>query len=213
MRVDELGCLARQQNAPGSPGSTGDSCFDTSEAYCFYSWVGWSQVLLLSRFIDSNQKLQRHPNTFWPDTISSDQAHAFLLASRGHYYRDFAVNQIVQNGFRTSNGNLVSVGLYAEIMGWKWLTILSVLGQMILFWVPVRWNDGNVKSYRERVQFGFRHHCGDYRLFKLSLRNCPLVVRRLVSKKTLKKMTRYYWEPEPNVQWLIDLDDKFVELL
>jgi hypothetical protein len=33
----------------------------------------------------------------------------------------------------------------------------------------------------------------------------------MVLKSTLKKMTRYYWEPEPNVEWLIQLDDEFVE--
>ena len=217
MKLDEFGCLVRQQNAPGDPGAVGDSCFDTADIFHILQQIGdtqYSHPIKLDAFIDADGKLQRHPRTAWPDDISSDQAHMFLIATREFRLGDFATIQIIKNNYRTSNGDKVSLGLRAEINGDTLLKNLLLIGQIILFWVPVRWCDGNNPTVRLgpiKLNLGYRHHAGDYRLFKHCLADAPIYIRRLVRKSTLKKMSRIYWEPEPNANWLLELEDRFVD--
>jgi hypothetical protein len=202
------GTLVREQN----PNDVDDSCFDSSECrHMTYIRCGNHLGVDIKKFL-VNGTLERHPQTNWPNDMSSDQEHMWMLTARATF-RDQALTEnivlkTVLRGYRTSNKNLVSLGYFALIKRWTWLSNLLLIGQIILFWIPVRWNDGNGSS---RLQFGYRHHCGDYRLFKQCLYYAPWIIRRMVLKSTLKKMTRYYWEPEPNVEWLIQLDDEFVE--
>lgn len=206
------GALVREQNE----NDVDDSCFDTSELRHMTNLIVqkspfsssidqiyqvWSQLSISQFIIDG--KLQRHPQTNFMNDISSDQAHMFSLATG-----------MRPSDIRTSNGDIVSLGFLAFILNMKWLSNLCLLGQIILFWVPLRWCDGNNPTVRFgpiKLNIGYRHHCGDYRLFKQCLYYSPWIIRRLVSKKTLKKMTRYYWEPEPNSGWLIAIDDRFID--
>lgn len=215
MKIVE-GALLREQNDDFA-GQSGDSCFDTSELEHMkqalkrkFPYDVWTWALSLPQFIDENKRLQRHPQTKFKDDISSDQMHMFVLATK-----DTIASFPTHVGWpRTSNGNLFSIGLLAEMMHAPALSNLSLLVQIILFWIPVRWCDGNDPTIRFgpiRLNLGFRHHCGDYRLFKQCLFYAPWILRRLVFKQTLKRMTRLYWAPEPNIQWLIEIDDRFIE--
>jgi hypothetical protein len=218
MRI-ENGALLRDQNSDFA-GASGDSCFDTAECKNmlgkilvinpsegdFTKMVRTFRELNLSQFIIDG-KLQRHPSTAWMNDISSDQAHMYALTTG-------VVPVDVSTTGRTSNGDRVSPGYWAYIHNKQWLSNILLIGQMILFWIPIRWCDGNNPNFRLgpiKLNIGYRHWCGDYRLFKQSLYYAPWIVRRLVSKRTLKKMTRYYWEPEPNAEWLIEIDDKYIE--
>lgn len=166
----------------------------------------------LNQFI-TDGKLQRHPQTHFESDIPSDQAHMYYLAT-GEFTESMRPETIFSFWPRTLNKNLVSYGMMAHVSE-NWIAFnLSLLIQIILFWIPVRWHDGNNPSVRIgpiKLDIGFRHHAGDYRLFKQCLYYAPVWIRRLVSKKTLKKMSAIYWEPEPNAQWLLEIDSRFVD--
>lgn len=202
MRV-RSGALVREQNE----NDVDDSCFDTAECFHMLKLLESKKTvsLNLEQFIIDG-KLQRHPQTKFPNDISSDQAHMFALASLPGLNHTWL--NMVDEFPRTSNGRVLSWGLYAELHNKTWLKNLALFVQMIFFWWPVRWNDGKGSA---KIQFGWRHHCGDYRLFKQCLYYSW--VKHLVRAKTLKKMTRYYWEPEPNKDWLISIDDQYIDLL
>lgn len=206
--------LVRDQNE----NDVDDSCFDSSEMVHMIQkfedprLVELREQINLLQFIDSNGVLQRHPQTKFPNDISSDQAHMYGLATGLPFY--WRSLDSVFSLLRTSNGDVVSLGYFAFIKRWQWLSNLSLIFQIILFWIPVRWCDGENPTVRLgpiKLNVGYRHWCGDYRLFKQSLYYAPVFIRRLVSKRTLKKMTRLYWAPETNAEWLIAIDDRFIE--
>jgi hypothetical protein len=229
------GALVREQNE----NDVDDSCFDSSELYHMLDKLRWAgeprQWPNLSQFIIDG-KLQRHPQTKFMDDISSDQAHMFMLAYPRFNDWFISFKPAGWFWFKTSNNNLISFGLWALLTEVKLWQNLSLLIQIILFWIPIRWCDGDNPNFRLgfiKLNCGYRHHCGDYRLFKQCLYYAPKWIKRMVSKKTLRRMTRYYWygekwsppaywigdempgnifEPkEPNIDWLIEIDDRFVE--
>lgn len=192
------GMLEREQNLPNR--DIDDSCFDSSE---LFAMEGLNSGVKLWMFVNPVKwELWRHPESKWP--VSSDQVHAY-----GRAYGIYTPGLIDSTLFwpRTLDGKLVSAGLWCELRA-PYLRHIPLFIQWLLFFIPVRWNDGNGSS---KIQFGYRHHAGDYRLFKLCLPKSW--VRYLVRSSTLKKMTRYYWEPEPNIDWLIAIDDKYIEEL
>lgn len=215
------GALVREQN----PGDVDDSAFDTSELrhelIAIMKKTGLNveyaklvQQINLDQFI-IDSKLQRHPKTHFMNDISSDQAHMYALATKNY---ECSIQQGSGWWPRTSNGNLISFGFWAFIgeseFGFRLFQNLSLIFQIILFWIPVRWCDGENPDFRLgfiKLNLGYKHHAGDYRLFKQCLYYAPWILRRMVAKSTLKKMTRIYWAPEPNVDWLIAIDDKFVD--
>lgn len=204
------GALVREQNE----NDVDDSAFDTSEyAHMMGKLSPANKYVDLSQFIIDG-KLQRHPQTKFINDISSDQAHMYFLAT-GRFKESLIPGSFwAQNWPDTTNGNPVSVGFFAAFTGKRWLSNLSLLLQIILFWIPFRFSDSGDPSFRLgpiKLDIGYKHWCGDYRLFTQSLYYAPWWIKYLVSKKTLKKMTRYYWEPEPNIDWLIAIDDRYID--
>jgi hypothetical protein len=213
------GALVREQNL----NDVDDSAFDTGELghaqNCLAMWGVQPYQLDPLQFIDVDgdgvidpeEDLERHVHTKFRDDISSDQAHMFAL-----WTGMCLIGLKDKNAWwpRTTNGDRVSIGFWAYIHGFYWLLNISLLIQIILFWIPIRWCDGNnptVAFGPIKLNLGYKHHCGDYRLFKQCLYYAPIWIKRLVSKKTLKKMTRLYWTPEPNAAWVIEMDDRYVD--
>lgn len=198
------------------PGNIGDSCANTSRYKHAKTRLNEPVNDVDLWAFATPAGAVRHPNApekddkgeSWRETdFSCDQAEPWLLAAMASdpYLASLIKDYIIHNGYRTGNGDLVSPGMFAIVKGWKWLLNLSLVGQVIIFKIPVRWNDGQ-KKFEDS-----RDDSADYLNFIHCAIESDAWVRRLIKKSVLKQKIRDYFKDEPNNQWLIDLYDRLID--
>lgn len=210
MKIDELGCLVMEHSSP--EGNLGDSCAESSRLDHMNYLLGKSPQCNLTKFVTITGYV-RHPlvpESWKEKDFSSDQALPLLLCfkMKNHWnglYADQMRSRIMANYWRTGNNNFVSPGLFAELIGCKWLRAFFLLVQMLLFKFPYRWSDS--KKWFESTDGS----SGDYLNFIHLGVHAPKWVRRLVSKSMLKQKVSDYYAPEPKSDWLIKIYDEFIE--
>ena len=209
MKLDEYGCLMTEHE--GYPSNIGDSCAETSRIF-HIKWVlaDWPDEYKLYQFI-TDSGIIRHPNAppDWRETdIPTDQALPLYLATRFANYprlNTIIKMMIVDAGYRTGDGNLVSPIFFAILKGWKWLLNLTLLGQIFLFKLPFRWSDSKKKFESNKDS------SGDYLNFIHAAIYASPFIRWFIGAEKLKQKVRHYYRDEPNVDWLLTDYDKFIE--
>jgi len=215
MKIDSYKTLVREQNS--YPGSIGDSCCDTSEyAHLKAMLDESSDEVDLHAFVTPKGFL-RHPtapekdengDSWREDDFTTDQGLPLFLASVAK--RDFALPisiymRIKEAGWRTGNGDLVSLSFFAALSAKQWLINLCTVGQVLLFQLPWRWSDS-----KRQIESSTTSSSDYLSWFHLALHAHPLC-RRLISKKTLKAKVQVYYAPEPNNEMIVLLYDRVID--
>lgn len=219
MYLDNSGYVVMEE--VGAPGNTGDSAAESGRLYTLRAVLGDKVVVDLSGFI-TEKGLLRHPESPWrEDDMSSDQISPLITAAflQDPKSLEPILTHIRKNHYRTGNGNLITPGLYANIRRAEnrrmlWLSDLAVLGQTLIFKLPIRWSDSkkwfekNNESSADYLNWinniAFAKAKGKLTWpLKLSLVLIP-------KDKVLEKIKHYY-KNEPHSDWVINLYEKVIE--
>jgi hypothetical protein len=218
MHLDSQGLVVLDQDT--FPGNIGDSCAETSRLVTLNSLNNefpWTQ---LSAFI-TDKGILRYPTSPWrEDDTSSDQVAPLIAACSltQPQLTNIVIAKIVSAGYKTGNGNIISPGLLTNMKRhqkscWQSFWDLAILGQALLFKVPVRWSDS--KKWFEPSSGS----SADYLNFINGLafakqRNwtwvCSLCVK-LVSADTALAAVQSYYKPEPNNSIILDAYAKSIQ--
>ncbi len=152
----------------------------------------------------------RHPDVpdDWKekDTSSDVLTVPFIMFKRMQDPRaDEMKKRIKSAGYKTGNGDFVSLGFFAELTESNLLRNCGVLSQIAIFKLPYRWSDS--KKWFERTESS----SGDYLNFIHVAVYTPKWVRRLINPDQLLQKVRDYYKPEPNSEEVIDLYAKVIK--
>lgn len=152
MIIDKFGCVIMEHSS--WEGNRGDSAAETSRYAHLKMLLGdYKQNYNLKSFIVPGLGYIRHPELLdfkdnkgdsWSyDDFSSDQALPLYLAFRKECSCCVKGMQdrISDNWYRTGNGDLITPGLFAELKDSQVLRSTLLLGQQLIFKLPVRYND------------------------------------------------------------------------
>lgn len=195
MKIDSLGCVVMEQSSP--EGNLGDSCAETAR----YAHL----KMLLGDYVadyDLNQFITplgfvRHPNSIWrEDDMSSDQMLPLLLAiRRNEDARQLIIHSRLSN-YHTGNGDIVSPGLFAELVDSQTLRTLFLLGQLLLWKLPYRWSDSkNMFEANEESS-------ADYLNFIHIAVYAPRWLRKRIGPSKLMFKVRDYYFLEHTTLWI-----------
>jgi len=199
MRIED-GAIVRDQNGD-SPGRYGDSAFDTG-------------AFLLSHFRTSpgheyfpqlNHKLFitptgtiRHPKAIWRqnDMSEDNEKPLFMFCKEiGDFESAAFIADRCWDDLRTGNLKLITPAYVAELRDWQWLRCICLVGQVLFFWFPFYWNDGDWKNGRWPIRLSWYKSDG-YLQWALNAFLAPKPFRKLIRKKTLKQKISDYYAPE-----------------
>lgn len=220
MRFEE-GAILRDQNGD-SPGKYGDSCFDT-----FAFGLSWFRVnkqyhpqIDHKNFITATGTLRNKHSIWRQNDMSEDNEKPLLMFLKETCNTEdwqFVADRCWDD-LKTGNQHLISPGYVAELTGWQWLRCLTQVIQVIFFWFPFYWNDGDFKNGRWPIRLSWYKSDG-YLQWALIAYLTPWPFRRLISKTTLKNKIREYYGPEfptnglPLTTLVVDTHRKMVDLL
>ncbi len=114
--------------------------------------------------------------------------------------------RIASNGWRTGNGDLVSLIFFAILADCTWLLNLALVGQLGIFKLPIRWSDS-----KHNLELSANSSADVLNWFHASIQASPWV-RKLVSASWLMGKIKDYFKDEPNNQWVIDSYEQVVIL-
>lgn len=209
MYLDAYHVIRMEQNE--MPGAVGDSCAETGRYAHLKMLLSEYEVLSevdLTVFITDKGYI-RHPEVpeDWKEKdFSGDQAVPLYLAfaragmAQGHEMRQ----RLKSNGYKTGNGDYISIGFFAKLKELQWLQNLSTLAQGLIFKLPYRYSES--KKGLEKTEGS----SADYLNWLHLAVYTPKWLRKIVSKDTLKQKVREYYKPEPN-PIVIELYDRVLE--
>jgi hypothetical protein len=223
MILDANGLVVFEQCA--FPGSIGDSCAETSRLVTLQSFLDKKVISDLSLFV-TPQGIVRYPvrsalgtSPWGTSDTSSDQVAPLIsaLALSNPQLCHTVLQQIAANDFKTGNGQLVELGLLANmeraVKYWDQpICDLAILGQALIFCLPFAWNPNATLSpstwfvSASTQTSGYLNfiNCLAFARKKHWTFPCWLATKVVSSKKALK-MVQAYFKPEPDVQWYLDL--------
>lgn len=218
----EGGSIVRDQNG-SSPGQYGDSCFDTF-AFGLSHWFVYKQYpaeIDHTIFITPTGAV-RHPKSIWRQNDMTEDnekpLYIFLRETQNNEARQFIADRCWDD-LKTGNMKLVTPGYVAELLNWQWLRCLCLVVQVLAFWFPWYWNDGDWKNGRWPIRLSWNKSDG-YLQWALIANLAPWPVRRLIRKKTLKRKVIEYYMPEIKAGMntkatfdIISAHDQMVDLL
>jgi len=190
------------------PGSIGDSVHNSARELHLRALLGEqisdNQRAMLIRFRTEIGYI-RHwtaPVDWMESDMTSDGLTPLLLAYDACGMFSIASEmrtRIASAGYRSGNGQLITPALYALVKESKWLLNLAVIGQIAIFAMPLRWDDG-----QKKITWSGSSSC-DW----LNFCHCLLVaspwVSKLVSREKIITKIESYYSTEPNSDWLVDL--------
>lgn len=193
------------------PGTIGDACANTSR----YVTLSLSNKPNLALFVTISGVL-RYPTSPWGvNDTSSDQIAPLLNACSltQPLLANIIISQIKEQGYKTGNGNYVTLGLLASIRrhekkSFLWLSDLAILAQAISFYLPITFENGkftkntNTSNYLNFADY--IKYASQYGKMTFPLKLAKKIMPRSKVLDNIKK----YFTPEPNVAWLLALYDQ-----
>lgn len=223
------GCILRDQN-DDFDGARGDSCFDTNSFGLSHLHVNseYHSEINVNRFFDENNQTVRHPEVKWrhDDMTEDNEKPLFMLcrALTAHRLTNLIKDNIVNNGYKTGNGKVVTLGYLAELTNWQSVRCFTQTAQVLFFWFFWYWDDGRFKNWWINMKLNFSlltwryfyepiwqmikltwkywpignnwKKSDGYLQWALTAQLTPWIFRKLVRKKTLKYKIGKYYEPE-----------------
>lgn len=211
MIIDNYNTVVLEQVA--FPGNIGDSCAESAR----YAILTQDGKINLAAFV-TDKGVIRHPTSPWgPEDVSSDQVMPLLAASSvlQPLLANRIVDQIKKAGYKTGNGNYINPGLYATIRRhenrpWLWMSDLAILGQALLFKLPLRWDENKKRLVKNE-------DVSDYLNYTIFLKHAELkksmtwpckLALFLTGKKQVLPAVQKYYSPEPNNSMILDAYNK-----
>lgn len=222
MYIDNYGTISMEQCE--FPGSIGDSAAESGR-YAVLAYINgnFQSGIKLQAFLTPSGVI-RHPQSPWgvSDT-STDQIVPLIAASTllEPKITDTIIQQIKDNGYKVSNGNLINPGVLANIKRHTGSTFQSVydiafLGQAFMFKLPFRWSES--KHWFEKTEGS----SSDYLNFTNGLLLAKIrggltfpqkLTLKLIKKEEILQKIKNYYKPEPNSEWLIKEYEQALEKL
>lgn len=206
MKIDQYGELVSEIWPDGEPGNLGNCMAETARWDHLYFWQFKETdpaAALLGFRTDTSYRQSLDPACPPDWKVSSDQCLPWFLAVSTPNSAAWVANEMVDRfkaaGWRTPDGNFVSPGFFCLLKKWRALFNLCALVQVLIFKLPWRWDDGQKKLVSSAGSSADYLNWFHYSLY------CWSWVRKLVPQETVLAKIRSYYEPEPNVQWLLDL--------
>lgn len=205
------------------PGNIGDSCAETARYQILAAFFDHKQVVNLSAFI-TDKGVIRHPDSPWREDDTSGDQVAPLLAACSVFQPELAdkvCGQLIANKYRTGNDKLISPGLAALMRkhknkSFQWFFDLSIVGQALLFKLPIRWSDDKkrleLSNDSSADYLNFVNYLA-YSLLKEKMTWPCRLAMKLVSKELVLQKVQDYYKPEPNSSWLINLYKEAIDVL
>jgi hypothetical protein len=196
----EDGAILRDQNG-ASPGRYGDSCFDTFAFGLSHFWTSpgheYHPRIDHKAFITATGTLRNKHSIWRQNDMTEDNEKPLLmfLKETGNSEDWQFVADRCWDDLKTGNMHLISPGYVAELTGWQWLRCFTQTMQVLFFWFPWYWNDGKWKKGEWPIGNAWKKTDG-YLQWALTAHLTPWPFRRLISKATLKRKIREYYNPE-----------------
>jgi hypothetical protein len=179
-------------------GARGDSCAETSRAWHLCYTLGLPMPFDLKPPVFRTDKFYvRHPEirADWREQDTSvDQILPLYLCYRlmNPMLAGEMKSRLKANWYRLQNGQPISPGMYGIVQNNQWLINQTLAVQAFIF--KSGWGKtADVLNWLHMSHYAFPW------------------VRNMVKKEFLKSEIRKYYSVEPNVDWLIDIYDKFID--
>jgi hypothetical protein len=221
MKLDSLGLIEMEQT--GAPGCYGDSCAESGRYVTLCMLLGGTSVpqINLDQLVTPAGVVRYPcpPAPWGPSDTSSDQVSPLIaaLSCTQSGMLPTVLNQIALNGYKTGNGDLIEIGLYANMKraqgSWcQSLWDMAILGQAVILALPIAWNPNAAMNPLTWIISSKNQTSGYLNWFnalafarqKKWTLPCWLATKIISSKKTLKNVASYY-QPEPNNSLILGL--------
>ena len=210
MILDSYGFINMEQSQ--APGSIGDSAAETSR-YIVLAFINGQKLDINLSYFVTDKGLLRHPLSPWrEDDTSLDQMYPLVAAAALISSDELRVKiDSFISGTKTYNGKIVTLGFKAQLNRSKdnsipWIDDLALLGQALLFKIPIRWSDSKKRpELMSSSSSDYLNYVSGLAFAKIKGLTWPLkLARLLISKEQIMDKVEQYYAPEPNVRWLLD---------
>lgn len=203
-----------------APGSLGDSCAETFRAYLLNLYTtavfpfGVKIALINTKTPNGYLRHPFVPEGWREEDFTSDQFIPRMMFDIEGMWKFLKEHRFCTNSLKTklANPGVLAVNARARNKP-SALFDLAILGQVLLWKLPFRWDDGK-QSFEPNTQSS----C-DYLNWFCMIVQCEMhghtivseLAKRLVKPATIKTKVLEYYAPEPNNLWILELYNKAID--